>query len=116
MKISSKAKIFKKKKKKKKKTHSPPFYENVVKVWKCVTTNQSRAIFGFTNEDSMGKVITMASFGLSNFRATFKALFSNVAFYMMLKFPEMNVFRRLSPRSSQPLASPPRSPTSSASG
>jgi tryptophanyl-tRNA synthetase len=34
---------------------SPPFYQNVLKIWKCVTNNQSRAIFGFSGEDSMGK-------------------------------------------------------------
>lgn len=33
----------------------PAFYENVLKIWKVVTNNQSRAIFGFTGEDSMGK-------------------------------------------------------------
>ncbi|CAJ0573091.1 unnamed protein product, partial [Mesorhabditis spiculigera] len=33
----------------------PPFYENIVKVWKCVTNNQARAIFGYSGEDPMGK-------------------------------------------------------------
>lgn len=33
----------------------PAFYENILKIWKVVTNNQSRAIFGFTGEDSMGK-------------------------------------------------------------
>ncbi|PIO53994.1 hypothetical protein TELCIR_24652, partial [Teladorsagia circumcincta] len=33
----------------------PPFYENICKIWKVVTGNQARAIFGFTPEDSMGK-------------------------------------------------------------
>lgn len=36
--------------------YSAPFYENIVKIWKCVTGNQARAIFGFVGEDSMGKV------------------------------------------------------------
>ena len=49
---------------------SPPFYKNVVRIWKAVTCNQvsaslrlfmlcmlqARAIFGFVGEDSMGKV------------------------------------------------------------
>jgi tryptophanyl-tRNA synthetase len=33
----------------------PAFYENILKIWKVVTNNQARAIFGFKGEDSMGK-------------------------------------------------------------
>ena len=38
---------------------SPPFYENILKIWKCVNSNQARSIFGFTMEDSMGKVFVV---------------------------------------------------------
>ncbi|PAV86277.1 hypothetical protein WR25_10680 [Diploscapter pachys] len=53
----------------------PPFYENVVKVWKCVTTNQSRAIFGFTNEDSMGKSAFPAIESAPCFSSSFPHIF-----------------------------------------
>ncbi|CAJ0946615.1 unnamed protein product, partial [Mesorhabditis belari] len=33
----------------------PPFYENIVKIWKTVTNNQARAIFGYSGEDPIGK-------------------------------------------------------------
>uniref|UniRef100_A0A914UYR9 Tryptophan--tRNA ligase, cytoplasmic n=1 Tax=Plectus sambesii TaxID=2011161 RepID=A0A914UYR9_9BILA len=33
----------------------PAFYKNILRIWKVVTNNQARAIFGFSGEDSMGK-------------------------------------------------------------
>ena len=32
------------------------FYKNMVAIAKCVTFNQARGIFGFTNEDSIAKI------------------------------------------------------------
>lgn len=52
-------------------------YENVVKIWKCVTTNQSRAIFGFTNEDSMGKAAFPAIEAAPCFSSSFPQIFKN---------------------------------------
>lgn len=32
------------------------FYKNMVAIGKCVTFNQARGIFGFTNEDCIAKI------------------------------------------------------------
>ncbi|KHJ92294.1 putative tryptophan--tRNA ligase [Oesophagostomum dentatum] len=55
----------------------PPFYQNVVKIWKCVTTNQGRAIFGFTPEDSMGKAAFPAIEAAPCFASSFPHIFGN---------------------------------------
>ncbi|KIH45895.1 tryptophan--tRNA ligase [Ancylostoma duodenale] len=53
----------------------PPFYENVVKIWKVVTGNQGRAIFGFTPEDSMGKAAFPAIEAAPCFASSFPHIF-----------------------------------------
>ncbi|CEF61908.1 Tryptophan--tRNA ligase, cytoplasmic [Strongyloides ratti] len=55
----------------------PPFYENVVKVWKVVTNNQARSIFGFTGEDSMGKSAFPAVEAAPCFSTSFPQIFNN---------------------------------------
>ncbi|KAI3420450.1 tRNA synthetases class I (W and Y) [Globodera pallida] len=54
----------------------PSFYENVLKVWKLVTNNQSRAIFGFTGEDSMGKSAFPAIEAAPCFSSSFPEIFN----------------------------------------
>ncbi|KAL3078135.1 hypothetical protein niasHT_033110 [Heterodera trifolii] len=54
----------------------PSFYENVLKVWKSVTNNQSRAIFGFTGEDSMGKSAFPAIEAAPCFSSSFPEIFN----------------------------------------
>ncbi|VDK63187.1 unnamed protein product [Anisakis simplex] len=54
----------------------PAFYENVLKVWKLVTYNQARAIFGFTNEDSIGKVAFPAIEAAPCFSSSFPHVFA----------------------------------------
>ena len=34
---------------------SPAFYRNVLRIQKCVTVNQAKGIFGFTDTDCIGK-------------------------------------------------------------
>jgi tryptophanyl-tRNA synthetase len=55
---------------------SPAFYANVLKVWKVVTNNQSRAIFGFTGEDSMGKSAFPAIQAAPCFSSSFPHIFN----------------------------------------
>lgn len=53
----------------------PAFYENVVKIWKVVNTNQGRSIFGFTPEDCMGKAAFPAIEGAPCFASSFPQIF-----------------------------------------
>lgn len=34
----------------------PAFYRNIVKIQKCITYNQVKGIFGFTDSDAIGKI------------------------------------------------------------
>lgn len=54
----------------------PAFYENVLKIWKLVTNNQARSIFGFTGEDSMGKAAFPALEAAPCFSSSFPQIFN----------------------------------------
>lgn len=49
----------------------PAFYQTVLKVWKVVTNNQARSIFGFSGEDSIGKAAFPAIQAAPCFRFSF---------------------------------------------
>ncbi|KAF1754205.1 hypothetical protein GCK72_020765 [Caenorhabditis remanei] len=53
----------------------PPFYENIVKIWKTVNANQTRSIFGFTPEDCMGKAAFPAVEAAPCFASSFPHIF-----------------------------------------
>ncbi|KAH7700666.1 tryptophanyl-tRNA synthetase, partial [Aphelenchoides avenae] len=53
----------------------PAFYENVLKIWKVVTNNQARSIFGFSGEDSMGKAAFPAIEAAPCFPTSFPHIF-----------------------------------------
>jgi tryptophanyl-tRNA synthetase len=55
---------------------SPAFYANILRVWRAVTTNQARAIFGFTGEDSMGKAAFPAIEAAPCFSSSFPLIFN----------------------------------------
>uniref|UniRef100_A0A158P871 Tryptophan--tRNA ligase, cytoplasmic n=1 Tax=Angiostrongylus cantonensis TaxID=6313 RepID=A0A158P871_ANGCA len=55
----------------------PPFYENICKIWKVVTGNQAKAIFGFTPNDSMGKAAFPAIEAAPCFSSSFPHIFGN---------------------------------------
>jgi len=55
---------------------NPAFYQNVLKVWKVVTNNQARSIFGFTGEDSMGKSAFPAIQAAPCFSSSFPHIFN----------------------------------------
>ncbi|KAF8458134.1 hypothetical protein BGX38DRAFT_1085728 [Terfezia claveryi] len=51
------------------------FYENVVKVSKCITGNQSKAAFGFTDIDCIGKIHFASVQAATAFSSTFPHIF-----------------------------------------
>eukprot|EP01018_Ginkgo_biloba_P014987 Gb_01767 [translate_table: standard] len=53
------------------------FYKNMVRIAKCVTLNQVRAIFGFTGEDHIGKVSFPPVQAAPSFPTSFPQLFGN---------------------------------------
>ncbi|KMZ68928.1 Tryptophan--tRNA ligase [Zostera marina] len=53
------------------------FYENMVRVSKCVTFNKVVGIFGFTNEDHIGKISFPPVQAVPSFPSSFPHLFSN---------------------------------------
>lgn len=53
----------------------PEFYKNILRVQKCVTMNQAKAIFGFTDSDNMGKMAFPAVQAVPSFSNTFPHIF-----------------------------------------
>jgi len=53
----------------------PNFYRNVLKIQKCVTCNQARAIFGFSGSDNIGMYGFPAVQAAPSFSTTFPAIF-----------------------------------------
>lgn len=53
------------------------FYENVVRVEKCVTFNKAVGIFGFTGEDHIGKISFPPIQAVPSFSSSFPHLFSS---------------------------------------
>jgi tryptophanyl-tRNA synthetase len=51
------------------------FYENVVKVSRCITTNQGKSAFGFTDLDNIGKLHFAAIQASTSFATTFPHIF-----------------------------------------
>lgn len=51
------------------------FYENVVKISRCITANQSKATFGFTDIDNIGKLHFTAIQASTAFATTFPHIF-----------------------------------------
>ncbi|XP_010674194.1 tryptophan--tRNA ligase, cytoplasmic [Beta vulgaris subsp. vulgaris] len=52
------------------------FFQNMIKVAKCVTLNKVFGIFGFTNEDHIGKIFFPATEAAPAFSSSFPHLFS----------------------------------------
>ncbi|KAI5779742.1 hypothetical protein EDC01DRAFT_292853 [Geopyxis carbonaria] len=55
------------------------FYENVVKVSRCITANQSKSAFGFTDLDNVGKLHFAAVQASTAFATTFPHIFGTAA-------------------------------------
>lgn len=56
---------------------SPTFYKNVLKIWRAVTNNQCRSIFGFSGEDSIGKAAFPAIQAAPCFSSSFPQIFNS---------------------------------------
>ena len=54
---------------------SPAFYRNVLRIQKCVTVNQAKGIFGFTDTDCIGKMGFPAVQAAPAFSTTFPQIF-----------------------------------------
>ncbi|KAH0536434.1 tryptophan--tRNA ligase [Glutinoglossum americanum] len=52
-----------------------PFYQNVVRVSRCVTANQSKGIFGFDDSDNIGKIHFASIQAATSFATTFPHIF-----------------------------------------
>ncbi|KAI9827323.1 MAG: tryptophan--tRNA ligase [Phylliscum demangeonii] len=51
------------------------FYQNVVRISRCVTANQSKAIFGFDDSDNIGKIHFASIQAAASFATTFPHIF-----------------------------------------
>ncbi|XP_038074696.1 tryptophan--tRNA ligase, cytoplasmic-like [Patiria miniata] len=56
---------------------SPPFYMNMLKIQKCITFNQVKGIFGFTDSDCIGKISFPAIQAAPSFCNSFPQIFGN---------------------------------------
>ncbi|XKL59076.1 hypothetical protein PGB90_000092 [Kerria lacca] len=56
----------------------PEFYRNIVKIQKCVTYNQVKGIFGFTESDVIGKISFPAVQAAPALSSSFPFIFSNL--------------------------------------
>ncbi|KAI9101208.1 hypothetical protein DFS34DRAFT_578462 [Phlyctochytrium arcticum] len=54
---------------------NPAFYQNVVRIAKCITTTTSRATFGFQDSDNVGKLHFVAIQAAPSFSNTFPKMF-----------------------------------------
>lgn len=54
---------------------SGEFYRNVCKIWKCVTVNQEKHIFGMSDSDSVGKIAFPAIQAAPSFSSSFPLIF-----------------------------------------
>ena len=55
----------------------PTFYRHVLRIQKCVTVNQAKAIFGFTDSDNIGKIGFPAVQAAPSFPTAFPKIFGN---------------------------------------
>ena len=55
----------------------PAFYKNILRVQKCVTMNQAKGIFGFTDSDHIGKMAFPAVQAVPSFSNSFPHIFGN---------------------------------------
>lgn len=56
---------------------SSAYYRTICKIWKCVTFNQARGIFGFGDSDCIGKVAFPAIQAATSFSSAFPQIFNN---------------------------------------
>ncbi|XP_061719984.1 tryptophan--tRNA ligase, cytoplasmic-like [Cydia pomonella] len=57
--------------------NNPAFYQNMIRIQKCVTYNQIKEIFGFDDSDSVGKIAFPPTQAAPAFSSTFPFIFKN---------------------------------------
>lgn len=57
--------------------NNPAFYQNMIRIQKCVTFNQIKGIFGFDDSDPVGKISFPPTQAAPAFSSTFPFIFSN---------------------------------------
>ena len=57
-------------------SQSPSFYKTVCRIWKCVTLNQARGIFGFDDSSCIGKIGFPAIQAATAFSSSFPQIFN----------------------------------------
>ena len=55
----------------------PSFYQNMIRIQKCVTFNQVKGIFGFGDSDCIGKIGFPATQAAPSFSSSFPFIFGN---------------------------------------
>ena len=53
----------------------PAFYQNMIRIQKCVTYNQIKGIFGFGDSDAIGKISFPATQSAPSFSSSFPFIF-----------------------------------------
>ncbi|KRT81119.1 tRNA synthetase [Oryctes borbonicus] len=82
---------------------APEFYRNVVRIQKCVTFNQVKGIFGFTDGDVIGKISFPAIQAAPCFSTTFPHIFGNKKLHCLIpcaidQDPYFRMTRDVAPR------------------
>lgn len=81
----------------------PAFYQNVIRIQKCVTFNQVKGIFGFGDSDVIGKIGFPAAQAAPAFSTTFPFIFGNDKLPVLIpcaidQDPYFRMTRDVSPR------------------
>lgn len=81
----------------------PAFYQNIIRIQKCVTFNQVKGIFGFGDSDVIGKIGFPAAQAAPAFSTTFPFIFGNDKLPVLIpcaidQDPYFRMTRDVSPR------------------
>ncbi|XP_028165921.1 tryptophan--tRNA ligase, cytoplasmic-like [Ostrinia furnacalis] len=81
----------------------PAFYQNMVRIQKCVTFNQAKGIFGFGESDVIGKITFPSIEAAPAFSTTFPFIFGNKVFPCLIpcaidQDPYFRMTRDVAPR------------------
>lgn len=81
----------------------PAFYQNMIRIQKCVTFNQVKGIFGFGDSDSIGKIAFPAVQAAPSFSSTFPFIFGDKKVHCLIpcaidQDPYFRMTRDVAPR------------------
>ena len=63
---------------------NPPFYKNICKINRLITTSQSKNCFGFKDSDSIGKLSFVSVQAAPAFSSSFPHIFGNVNYHCLI--------------------------------